>query len=307
MLRLTSSLALFTVLVAGFIGSTVPNGKGSAVSNPNPAPTPVPVSPPWYSAALLEEKEQEATKEVENLGTEMKNDEEEKKANDAKKVVIASAAVQKNQEFEKADKALDATEGEFKVHDSRCHAGKLDPSPYQACLTEHSSLDSKYKTEAGTRNGLLGELKGMKTDYDRLSAANAALLKHWEAANAKRLEFQKQLEKIAELKKKLSSCNRVWDSCKDGICPKGFEETLKHCYSIFWDGANAGLPPLPDNPQLPFFAEANSGGGDGGTVDPRGVKKMTEAERAAELAKPTVERSKKYRPSSTTPPPAPKH
>jgi|GEM_PF-3680163 len=290
--------AVFSVFaITGFTGNKV-----SGVTH-LPGPAPLATPPPWYSEDTIDA----ATKDLEGkkdlLGTEKTSVVESAKSNIEKQTQLAQEAAPKNQELETAVAAIKATEGEISNHAGRCHDIKLEPGPYNACLGEHNELNAKYDGQVNTAKRILGEINALKGQWDAYQKQNEEYQRRWETLKTQEAQIEKQIAKLAELKQKIPSCNNVWSRCAGGRCSKGFEEALKHCYAVFWDGADAGLPALPDNPNLPFFAEPNSDSGDAGVVDSRGVKKMTDAERQAELAKPGVQRPKDRRPHR--PPPRP--
>ncbi len=295
------SFFLFTVLsvftMAGLTGTRV----SGVTLLPGPAPLATP--PPWYSEETIDAATKDLEDKKELLGTEKTSLVENARSNGEKQTQLAQEAAPKNQELETAVAAIKNTEGEITNHAGRCHDIKLEPGPYNACLGEHNELNTKYEGQVNNAKRILGEIEALKEQWDTYQKQNDEYQQRWETLKTQEAQIEKQIAKLAELKQKIPSCNDVWARCSGGRCSKGFEEALKHCYSVFWDGADAGLQPLPNNPSLPFFAEPNSDSSDASVVDSRGVKKMTDAERRAELAKPGVQRPKGGRPPTPPPPP----
>lgn len=297
-----SSLLIVTLVFVtmSFAGDTV--SGSTLIAGPTAAPTPAPVAPPWYPTATLQQAKQAAEEEEEQLGTEMVAAATNQAAVEAKQGKIEALAIPKAATLKTEVAAIAKTDGEIDVHAGRCHK-ELPPEVYKACTTEHTQLDNQRSGQVRTANGIIDELNGLRDQDEALEKEKEGYAKTLARLKERKVELDKRLAKLSQMLDKEASCTKAWTQCADSRCTAGMQEALKYCYSVYWDGADTGLQPLSGDLNLPFFAAPNSdGSGDGGTVDTRNVTRMTEAERAAELAKPRVQ-PPRGRPPSTPPPP----
>lgn len=298
LLRFTPALIVVVLFLIGF-----PVSKSATLPEPAAHPAPSPEPAPWSTEAI-DAATKKLEEQKETLGTEMKEMVDSARANGEEQAKIAQQAAPVAQQLDQATAAITATEGEFNAHSGRCHNGQLEQSAYNSCVGEHSTIASKYEGQVSAAKELAKQLKGFETSWKNLQAQNAQYQKRWETMKEQRAKIEQQIAKLAELKSKVPSCNAFWSKCTARSCPPFAQEGLKHCYSVFWDGAELGLPPLPENPRVPFSVTPNDGGSsDPNVVDSRGVKKMTAAEREAELKKPRVH--SRVGEGSGTPPPPP--
>lgn len=305
-IRITFLLATVAILVT--LNINIRNTSAEIAGRPQPVPTPPATQgppPPWYDPQAVAEQTKKLQEEKETLGLAIIEIIKDATANAQAEDSVAKLALPKLPELEKALAAEKVTEGEIKDHDGRCHAGQLEPGPYQTCVTEHNTLWSKYQSQVEARKSIAREIIPLQQKLVAMEAKDKEYKAQWETARARIAEIEQQLAKLAEIKEALLPCKALLASCKSDNCPDGIKEGLSHCWSVFYDGAKAGLPQLPKDPPLPFVMTPNSGdsGGDSGVVDSRGVKKMTAAEREAELKKPRARSG--VRGSAPPPPPPP--
>jgi hypothetical protein len=301
MIRIGLLLTIVTSLIALNLSSRNASAEVTGMPNPYPTPAQTRAAPaPWDNPQAVAEATRKLQEEKETLSLAMAEVVKDATTNGQESEAVAKAVLPKIPALEQAIAAEKATEAEIDGHDGRCHAAKLEPGPYSACVTEHNSLWGKYKDQVATRQSLAREILPLQQKLEAFEARDKEYRRQWEAAKARTVEIEKSLAQLAEIEAQLVPCKALEAQCTERSCPAGIQQGLRHCWTVFFDGAKAGLPPISADPQLPFVMTPN--GGDSGVVDSRGVQKMTAAEREAEQKKPRVA---PYKGKGGSPPPKP--